>query len=141
MGRKLWIQVVDEDTRDAFNNTAVFSIPTSDGVNDVGDLRREVYNMLPDTKNSDLSAAAQLRIYANKTTYEDKNDRALKSSDLVKNLGQDAASALIVEVPASPPTKQRKTLWQEQTTLNPKASTLSLDGRGHVWSLAPADIS
>ncbi|KAE9054887.1 hypothetical protein PF010_g32348, partial [Phytophthora fragariae] len=102
MGRKLWIQVVDEDTRDAFNNTAVFSIPTSDGVNDVGDLRREVYNMLPDTKNSDLSAAAQLRIYANKTTYEDKNDRALKSSDLVKNLGQDAASALIVEVPASP---------------------------------------
>ncbi|KAE8882915.1 hypothetical protein PF003_g32855 [Phytophthora fragariae] len=67
----------------------------------------------------------------------------IKNSNYFDNKFQPGEGEVhvLVKVPASPPTKQRKTLWQEQTTLNPKASTLSLDGRGHVWSLAPADIS
>ncbi|KAE9265533.1 hypothetical protein PR003_g32430, partial [Phytophthora rubi] len=48
---------------------------------------------------------------------------------------------VLVKVPVSPPNKRRKTLWQDQKTLDPNASALSFDGRGHVWSLNPADIS
>ncbi|ETI51755.1 hypothetical protein F442_05034 [Phytophthora nicotianae P10297] len=102
MARKVWFQLVDEQSRRAFMGFRTTSV-TSDAVNDIEDLRKKIHaeydhTQPPGTDVLARVAAGQLRIYANRAAY-DAMKEPLEEDLLIGTLGGSKKNALIVEVP------------------------------------------
>ncbi|DAZ98486.1 TPA: hypothetical protein N0F65_004923 [Lagenidium giganteum] len=103
MARKVWFHLVDAATRGAFLHHKVSSV-SSDGVDDIEDLRNKIHAKYDHTRpqGTDILAhltADQLDVYANRPVYDDKDGQPLKASASVDDLGKDEDRALIVVVP------------------------------------------
>ncbi|POM65489.1 Hypothetical protein PHPALM_18785 [Phytophthora palmivora] len=100
MARKIWFQLMDEQSRRAFLGFRATSV-TSDAVNDIEDLRNKIHaeydhTQPPGTDVLARVAAGQLRIYANKAAY-DAMKEPLDEDSLIGSLGESKKNALIVE--------------------------------------------
>ncbi|ETI54034.1 hypothetical protein F443_03108, partial [Phytophthora nicotianae P1569] len=97
MARKVWFQLVDEATRDAYANTTVDSLRLPEGAEDIADLRVAAIQKCPNSlANVD---AAYLRVYANREAYDEENGQPLDEDLAIGALGASKKGALIVEVP------------------------------------------
>ncbi|POM71106.1 Hypothetical protein PHPALM_12371 [Phytophthora palmivora] len=100
MARKVWFQLVDEQSRRALLGFRVTSV-TSDAVNDIEDLRNKIHaeydhTQPPGTDVLARVAAGQLRIYAKRAAY-DAMKEPLDEDLLIGSLGGSKNNALIVE--------------------------------------------
>ncbi|GMF66442.1 unnamed protein product [Phytophthora lilii] len=111
MARKVWFQLVDEQSRRAFAGTAAGSVKSL-GIKDVEDFRNKVHAEFDHTQPPGRAILAhvapiQLKIYANTTAYEAKekplkSSAALEEDSTIGTLGGSKKNALIVEVPQEP---------------------------------------
>ncbi|KAE9036903.1 hypothetical protein PR001_g8616 [Phytophthora rubi] len=103
MARKVWFQLLDAATRDAYADTQTESV-SSDGVTDIDDLRKAIREKYRH-ENPDLLegvVAGQLRIYANRAVYDDKNGQPLDEDSRIGLVGPTKRGALVVVVTAPP---------------------------------------
>ncbi|GMF66414.1 unnamed protein product [Phytophthora lilii] len=119
MARKVWFQLVDEQSRRAFLGFRTISV-TSDAVNDIEDLRKKIHaeydhTQPPGTDVVARVAAGQLRIYANRAAY-DAMKEPLEEDLLIGTLGGSKKNALVVEVPTQ---RHVDTVWKELKPLMP----------------------
>ncbi|KAL7993335.1 hypothetical protein Plhal703r1_c71g0171161 [Plasmopara halstedii] len=75
MVRKVWFQLIDEESRHEFAGTAAASVLTSVDVKGIGDFRNKVHAKFDHTqpRGSDILARVapfQLKIYANTAAYD-----------------------------------------------------------------------
>ncbi|KAG7390232.1 hypothetical protein PHYPSEUDO_008370 [Phytophthora pseudosyringae] len=94
---RVWFQLTDADTGDAFSATRVDWVPLTEerSVQDLGDaVFDKVSRVLPENV-----IATSLRIYASSAAYDQEDRAPLDSSDSLAGLGKDAGHPLIVEVP------------------------------------------
>ncbi|KAL3674931.1 hypothetical protein V7S43_000857 [Phytophthora oleae] len=99
MARKVWFQLVDAATCGAYAGTETASM-SSDGVSDIDDLRKVIREEFRH-ENPDILegvVAVQLRIYANRAVYDDKNGQPLEEDSSLGSLGGAKRNALIVVV-------------------------------------------
>ncbi|KAG4223706.1 hypothetical protein PC116_g27831, partial [Phytophthora cactorum] len=94
MARKVWFQLVDAATRGAYADTQTASV-SSDGVSDIDDLR-EVIKVQCSNSLAHVDAA-NLRVYPNRTAYDEEDAQPLDPRSSLSSL--DAQATLIVVVP------------------------------------------
>ncbi|GMF23993.1 unnamed protein product [Phytophthora lilii] len=97
MARKVWFQLVDKATRDAYAGTQTASV-SSDGVNDIDDLRDAVFTKVSRALPANV-IAANLGVYANRAAYDEENAQPLDDDLAIGALGGSKKGALIVVVP------------------------------------------
>ncbi|GMF16614.1 unnamed protein product [Phytophthora lilii] len=99
MSREVYFQFMDKTTRLPLPDTFVDAVDLPEDASLIR-FRNAIKVQCPNTlANVD---AANLRVYANRTTYDDKNGQSLRASASVDDLGKDEDCALIVVVPQRP---------------------------------------
>ncbi|KAG3044924.1 hypothetical protein PI125_g27147, partial [Phytophthora idaei] len=96
MARKVWFQLVDAATRGAYASTTADSWRVPEDAEDIGDLRKAVLHEVKSILPSNV-IAANLRVYPNRTAYDEEDAQPLDPRSSLSSL--DAQATLIVEVP------------------------------------------
>ncbi|TMW57025.1 hypothetical protein Poli38472_002950 [Pythium oligandrum] len=98
MARKVWFHLIDAATRGAFMDHQASSV-SSDGVNDIEDLRKTIRSNYRREEPDILAhvVADQLVVYANRAAFDEENAQPLDPRSSLNSL--DAQDILIVEVP------------------------------------------
>ncbi|KAK1947536.1 hypothetical protein P3T76_001546 [Phytophthora citrophthora] len=104
MTQKVWFQLVDEETRGAYEDAQKASV-SSDVANDIGDLRQEIWNRFRDDTLEDI-VADQLCIYYNRAVYDDEDGQSLEDDSPIGSFGTASdAHIVVVKLPVlKPPT-------------------------------------
>ncbi|KUF84446.1 hypothetical protein AM587_10000298 [Phytophthora nicotianae] len=97
MARKVWFQLVDAATRDAYAGTQTASV-SSDDVNNIDDLREAIFTKVSPALPANVIVANFL-FYANRETYDEENGQPLDEDLAIGALGASKKGVLIVEVP------------------------------------------
>ncbi|KAG2873808.1 hypothetical protein PC114_g25652 [Phytophthora cactorum] len=95
MARKVWFQLVDAATRGAYADTTADSWRVPDDAEDIGDLRKAI--KVQCSNSLAHVDAANLRVYPNRTTYDEEDAQPLDPRSSLSSL--DAQATLIVVVP------------------------------------------
>jgi len=103
MARKVWYQLVDAATGGSYADTQTASV-SSEGANDIEDLQNKIQAAYDHTKprGRDLLAhvaPSQLKVYANRAVYDDKDGQPLHEDWEIGKRGAAKEDALIVVVP------------------------------------------
>ncbi|KAG3111370.1 hypothetical protein PI125_g9189, partial [Phytophthora idaei] len=96
MARKVWFQLVDAATRGAYASTTADSWRAPEDAEDIGDLRKAVLHEVKSILPSNV-IAANLRVYPNRTAYDEEDAQPLDPRSSLSSL--DAQATLIVVVP------------------------------------------
>ncbi|KAG3121951.1 hypothetical protein PI126_g24348, partial [Phytophthora idaei] len=96
MARKVWFQLVDAATRGAYASTTADSWRVPEDAEDIGDLRKAVLHEVKSILPSNV-IAANLRVYPNRTAYDEEDAQPLDPRSSLSSL--DAQATLIVVVP------------------------------------------
>ncbi|KAG2963459.1 hypothetical protein PC119_g25506, partial [Phytophthora cactorum] len=96
MARKVWFQLVDAATRGAYADTTADSLRLPEDAEDIGDLRDAVFTKVSRALPASL-IAANLRVYPNRTAYDEEDAQPLDPRSSLSSL--DAQATLIVVVP------------------------------------------
>ncbi|KUF88010.1 Riboflavin synthase [Phytophthora nicotianae] len=97
MARKVWFQLVDAATRDAYAGTQTASV-SSDDVNNIDDLREAIFTKVSPALPANVIVANFL-FYANREIYDEENGQPLDEDLAIGALGASKKGALIVVVP------------------------------------------
>ncbi|KAG2808355.1 hypothetical protein PC113_g23962 [Phytophthora cactorum] len=95
MARKVWFQLVDAATRGAYADTTADSWRVPEDAEDIGDLRKAI--KVQCSNSLAHVDAANLRVYPNRTAYEEEDAQPLDPRSSLSSL--DAQATLIVVVP------------------------------------------
>ncbi|KAL7689168.1 putative SANT/Myb domain-containing protein [Plasmopara halstedii] len=114
MARKIWFQLLDDESHHAFAGIAAASVIASNDVKDIEDFRNKVHAKFDRTQSRGSATLAhvasnRLKIYADIEAYDAK-EKPLEEDVPIGTFGSSKKNALIVLVPTK---RQMQIFWSE----------------------------